>query len=103
MAPIGVFGFLAAILVTLAVAGTWRLRAGHIRAGDLHVDVTADGAFARDLTGAEMWRYSFAPDYTAAFSGVKISGPWPHFLFTLSPHVGSIATYSPSDSALFTT
>ena len=28
----------------------------------------------------------------SAFAGVKISGPTPHFLFHLSPHVGSMPT-----------
>ena len=33
--------------------------------------------------------------YLYAFSGVKISGPFPHCLSTLSPQVGSRAMYKP--------
>ena len=38
----------------------------------------------------------------SAFSGVNISGPSPHFLFHLSPHIGSMPICNPSAAALST-
>src|SRR5205823_12187079 len=36
---------------------------------DLHIDVTPDGAVARDGSGAELWHHAFPADYITAFSG----------------------------------